>query len=150
MDRIVIPNNHTITGAFELDINSRTSETGFRSELIEKDYFCSLILLYFYNINNVIILNKINNFRLINKHLEEVNSKLPVDGILMGSFETFIARAQKKAIYKIPVLKQIYFAGISLFPASKNTLFDSSAPSRVVSISKFKSNGWIRIGSSYS
>lgn len=63
----------------------------------------------FNTINNVIILDKINNFRLINKHLEEVNNKLPVDGVLMGCFETFQARAQKKVIYKIPVLKYFYF-----------------------------------------
>lgn len=63
----------------------------------------------FRTIENIIILDKINNFRLINKHLEEVNNKLPLGGLLMGSFETFQARAQKKAIYRIPILKYLYF-----------------------------------------
>ena len=63
----------------------------------------------FNSIKNVIILDKINNFRQINKHLEEVNAKLPLDGILMGCFETFRSRSQNKKIYKIPVFKEIYF-----------------------------------------
>ena len=63
----------------------------------------------FNRIENVIILNKINNFRQINKHFEEVNAKLNNEGLLMGCFETFTARAQKKTVYHIPILKQIYF-----------------------------------------
>ena len=64
----------------------------------------------FKSIKNIIILNKINNFRQINKHLEQVNSKLPYDGILLGCFETFRSRSEKKAIYKIPFLNNFYFA----------------------------------------
>ena len=64
----------------------------------------------FNSIQNIIILNKINNFRQINKHLEQVNSKLPNDGILLGCFETFRSRSENKAIYKIPILKYFYFA----------------------------------------
>ena len=63
----------------------------------------------FTTIENILILNKINNFRQINKHFEEVNSKLPINGVLMGCFETFTARAKKKAIYKVPIVKEIYF-----------------------------------------
>ena len=60
-------------------------------------------------IRNVVILNKLNDFRQINKHLEEVNSKLEINGVLAGCFETFNARAKKKKFYKIPILKQMYF-----------------------------------------
>ena len=64
----------------------------------------------FNTIENVIVLNKINNFRQINKHLEQVNSKLPYGGVLMGCFETFRARSENKRIYKVPVLKNFHFA----------------------------------------
>ena len=63
----------------------------------------------FNSIKNVVVLEKINNFRQINKHLEEVNAKLPINGILMGCFETFSARSQKKFVNKIPIIKQFYF-----------------------------------------
>jgi len=63
----------------------------------------------FSSIESVIVLDKINNFRQINKHLEQVNSKLPYGGLLLGCFETFRARSNNKNIYKIPVLKNIYF-----------------------------------------
>ena len=63
----------------------------------------------FNSIKNVVVLEKINNFRQINKHLEEVNAKLPMNGVLMGCFETFRSRSQHKAIYKIPILKEIHF-----------------------------------------
>lgn len=69
----------------------------------------------FNSIKNVLVLDKINNFRLINKHLEEVNEKLPNNGLLLGCFETFNARAQKKSIYKIPIIKNIYFGFEFLF-----------------------------------
>ncbi len=64
---------------------------------------------------NVILLDKINNFRQINKQFEDVNAKLPIGGILLGSFETFTAIAQKNPIYKIPVLKHLYFGFEFLF-----------------------------------
>ena len=62
----------------------------------------------FSEIKNLILLNKVNNFRQINKQLEEVNQKLPYGGILMGNFETFRSRSRKKFINNIPVLKQVY------------------------------------------
>ena len=61
-------------------------------------------------IENIILLDKLNDFRQINKQLEEINRKLPADGLLMGSFETFHARAGKRKISKIPVLRNLYFA----------------------------------------
>ncbi len=66
-------------------------------------------------IENVILLDKINNFRQINKQFEEVNAKLPIGGVLLGSFETFTSIAQKNPIYKIPVLKHLYFGFEFLF-----------------------------------
>lgn len=61
----------------------------------------------FNKVKNVIFLDKINNFRLINKQFEEVNCKIPYGGILMGNFETFNDRAEKRRIYNTP-LKKIY------------------------------------------
>ena len=63
----------------------------------------------FYAIKNVFILNKMNNFRMINKYLEEINQNLPLNGLLMGSFETFSARYRNNKISKIPVVKNLYF-----------------------------------------
>ncbi|MCA9749403.1 MAG: hypothetical protein KC414_09880, partial [Romboutsia sp.] len=61
----------------------------------------------FNKVKNVIFLDKINNFRQINKQLEEVNSKIPIGGILMGNFETFNDRAERKSIYT--PFKRVYF-----------------------------------------
>ena len=55
--------------------------------------------------NSVVLLEKINNFRLINKSIEEVNENLPQDGLLLGSFETFRAREKKRLFCNVPVLK---------------------------------------------
>ena len=43
----------------------------------------------FSNIENIVVLKKLNNFRQINKHLEEINAKLTNNSILLGCFETF-------------------------------------------------------------
>lgn len=69
----------------------------------------------FNGVENIILLNKVNNFRLINKQLEEVNAKLPLNGVLLGNFETFNARAEKHPINKIPFLSRIYFGFEFLF-----------------------------------
>ena len=47
-------------------------------------------------IQNLVLLDKVNNFRKINKRLEEANERLPMGGILLGSFETFNQRVKKK------------------------------------------------------
>lgn len=62
----------------------------------------------FNKVKNIIFLDKINNFRLINKQLEDINNKIPNGGILMGNFETFTDRAENKKIYNSP-LKNLYF-----------------------------------------
>ncbi|RPD98000.1 sugar transferase [Aureibaculum marinum] len=69
----------------------------------------------FKGVENIILLNKVNNFRLINKQFEEVNAKLPLNGILLGNFETFNARAAKHPINKIPYLSRVYFGFEFLF-----------------------------------
>lgn len=69
----------------------------------------------FYSIKNVFVLNRMNNFRKINKHLEEVNRVLPNGGLLLGSFETFDNRAKNKFLSKIPVVSKIYDASEFLF-----------------------------------
>ncbi len=58
-------------------------------------------------VNSIVSLDLVNNYRLINKHLEEVNANLPQDGMLLGSFETFTARAKKRLFCKVPVLKHV-------------------------------------------
>ncbi len=85
----------------------------------------------FSQIENVIILNKINNFRQINKHLEEVNNKLANGGFLLGCFETFTKRGQKKSINNIPIVRNIYFGFDFIFnrvfpklPVLKNIYFN--------------------------
>ncbi len=59
------------------------------------------------NKRNIILLEKLNNFRLINKSLEEINGNLPKEGYLLGSFETFTVRAKKRLFCNVPVLNHI-------------------------------------------
>lgn len=69
----------------------------------------------FNNVENVILFNKVNNFRLINKQFEEVNAKIPINGLLLGNFETFSARAERNPIGKIPIVSHLYFGFEFLF-----------------------------------
>ena len=69
----------------------------------------------FSDIDNVVLLNKVNNFRQINKQFEEVNRKLKNGGVLLGRFQTFSSRAEKMSIFKVPVLGRIYFGFEFLF-----------------------------------
>ncbi len=80
---------------------------------------------------NLVNLKRVNDFRRVNKYFESVNAKLPVGGIFIDSFESYITRKNRilqKAIFpfnwiyytidvlftrvlpKIPVTKQIYFS----------------------------------------
>ncbi len=61
----------------------------------------------FIKINNIVLLDKINNFRQINKKFEDANAKLPMGGFFMGSFETFNARVRKTRFCNVPVLKHV-------------------------------------------
>jgi len=61
----------------------------------------------FNKVKNLVFLNKINNFRLINKQLEEANNKLPLGGILMGSFETSNCRKCFGLTSKIRVIRNL-------------------------------------------
>jgi len=62
----------------------------------------------FKEVKNIILLNKVNNFRQINKQFEEVNCKLPQDGIIMGNFEVFSSRCKTKFIKNRPILEKIF------------------------------------------
>ena len=64
----------------------------------------------FNGVKNVVLLNKVNNFRKINKQFEEVNCKLSKGGMLMGNFETFECKSENDtSVFKrIPVIKQFY------------------------------------------
>lgn len=80
---------------------------------------------------NLVNLKRVNDFRRVNKYFESVNAKLPVGGIFIDSFESYITRKNRilqKAIFpfnwiyytidvlftrvlpKVPVTKQIYFS----------------------------------------
>ncbi len=61
----------------------------------------------FVKISNIVLLDKINNFRQINKKFEEANERLPMGGFFMGSFETFNCRVRKNVFCRVPVLKQL-------------------------------------------
>ena len=56
-------------------------------------------------INSIVLLDKINNFRQINKKFEDANDKLPMGGFFMGSFETFNSRVRNTRFCNIPILK---------------------------------------------
>lgn len=65
-------------------------------------------------IKNIIVLEKLNNFRKINKQLEEYNSKLSNGEHLIGCFETFNSRP-KNTFQKLPVIGKLYDAFEFLF-----------------------------------
>jgi lipopolysaccharide/colanic/teichoic acid biosynthesis glycosyltransferase len=52
---------------------------------------------------------RINDIRFINKFFEIVNEKLSVDNTFICCVETFTARRQRKSVYNIPILRNIYF-----------------------------------------
>jgi len=80
---------------------------------------------------NIVNLKRINDFRWVNKYFESVNAKLPIGGIFINSFESYVSRKtriMKKAIFpfnwiyytidvlitrvfpKVPLTKQLYFS----------------------------------------
>jgi len=65
--------------------------------------------------DDLICLEKLNDIRYINKHLELVNSKLTHGGLHVGCFETFNSRREKMKINKFPVLRTFYFGLEFLF-----------------------------------
>ncbi len=81
--------------------------------------------------SRIVNLKRINDFRRINKYFESVNSKLPVGGIFIDSFESYTTRKNRilqiaifpfnwiyytidviftRVFPKVPVTKQAYFA----------------------------------------
>lgn len=64
-------------------------------------------------INNIVLLDKINNFRQINKKFEEANERLPFGGIFMGNFETFNSRVKNTIFCNVPILK--HFCSVASF-----------------------------------
>lgn len=67
-------------------------------------------LLKINKIGSYIYLGKINDIRYINKYFEDVNEKLPVNGLFAGCLETFTARRERLRIAKFPFLNNFYFA----------------------------------------
>ncbi|MGV8093815.1 MAG: sugar transferase [Mangrovibacterium sp.] len=58
---------------------------------------------------NIVNIHKINNIRRINKFLEAVNSRLPVDGMIMISAETKDQRKERIMNKYPPVLNSLYY-----------------------------------------
>lgn len=56
-----------------------------------------------------------NDVRRINKFLEQVNASLEDGQFFLASFETYRARRQRIAFYKIPVLKHVWIASEFIF-----------------------------------
>ncbi len=65
-------------------------------------------------INTIVLLDKVNNFRQINKRFEDANDKLPMGGIFMGSFETFNDHVRKTSFCNVSVLKH-FCSGFNFF-----------------------------------
>ncbi len=61
----------------------------------------------FIKISNIVLLDKINNFRQINKKFEDANDRLPMGGLFMGSFETFNSRVKNTFLCNVPVLNKV-------------------------------------------
>ncbi|MBK9284935.1 MAG: sugar transferase [Sphingobacteriaceae bacterium] len=61
------------------------------------------------NITAIINIQRVNDFRYINKMFEAVNLKLNNENIYIGCFETFSARRKRKPINKIPIISLFYF-----------------------------------------
>lgn len=59
--------------------------------------------------NTVVNLKKINGIRFINKFFESVNEVLVEGDLFVCCVETFAERKRRKAIGRIPVLRQLYF-----------------------------------------
>lgn len=59
------------------------------------------------NIKNIVVLEKMNNFRKINKHFEAINEQLPTGSYLLGSFETFSARMSRNKLNNVPVIGKL-------------------------------------------
>ncbi len=62
----------------------------------------------FVGVKNIVLLNKLNDYRFINKQLEEVNAKLENGDTVMGYFETFREAFAKKPLYNLPMVKHFY------------------------------------------
>lgn len=69
----------------------------------------------FNNIQNVVVLNKMNNYRQINKYLEDINEQMPKNGLLFGCFETFTASMNRSKVNNVPVLKQLNAGSTFMF-----------------------------------
>ena len=65
--------------------------------------------------NVIINMCRVNHIRFINKFFEGVNSKLNNDDLFIGTFETIIARRQRLAIAKVPILGKLFFGIDFLF-----------------------------------
>lgn len=60
------------------------------------------------NIQNIVVLDKMNNFRKINKYFEDINEQLELGSYLLGSFETFRERMKNNKLNAVPVLGKAY------------------------------------------
>jgi lipopolysaccharide/colanic/teichoic acid biosynthesis glycosyltransferase len=58
---------------------------------------------------------RMNNVRRINKFLEKTNEALEEGQLLIGSFETYRARRNRIAFYRVPVVKHVWIASEFIF-----------------------------------
>jgi len=84
-----------------------TDVTSYDSLVVPKEKDLLNYSSDYIKINNIVLLDKINNFRKINKKFEDANDKLPMGGIFMGSFETFNSRIRKSFFCRVPVLRNL-------------------------------------------
>ena len=63
----------------------------------------------------ILNVHKINDLRFINKFFERMNNVLNKDEFFICCVETFQARKERKSIYKIPIIRNLYFTYEFLF-----------------------------------
>ncbi len=88
---------------FENYVDFNSNRTNI-SKRIEDD-----LLGNFDSSGSIVSLQKLNDVRFINKHLESINSKMDNNGIFIGCFETFSARRNAMTINKFPLVGNLYF-----------------------------------------
>jgi lipopolysaccharide/colanic/teichoic acid biosynthesis glycosyltransferase len=84
-----------------------TDVTAYDSLVVPKEKDLLNYSSEYIKVKTIVLLDKINNFRQINKKFEDANDKLPMGGLFMGSFETFNSRVRKARFCNVPILKHV-------------------------------------------
>lgn len=102
-DLLVNESNEEVYSFFESYVNLSSQKT---LVLSRKEKLTSYSTLS--NIQNIVVLDKMNNFRKINKYFEDINEQLELGSYLLGSFETFRERMKNNKFSAVPVLGKAY------------------------------------------